>query len=108
MQISSEDAKLLTVARAASARNSASAGAAVRDLDGRSYVATSVELASLRIGALDLAVAMAAASGANGIAGAVVLSPEVPDLAAVRDFGGPGITVWLADLDGTQRGSVST
>ncbi len=44
-----EDAKLATLARATRARTQAPAGAAVRDLDGRTYAAADVALASLHV-----------------------------------------------------------
>ncbi len=62
-----EDQKLITLARSARARSSANEGAAVRDTDGRTYVATTVALPSLHLSALQLAVAMAVSSGALGL-----------------------------------------
>ena len=55
-----EDAKLVTLARSARARAGTAQGAAVRDGDGRTYVAASVELPSLSLTALQVAVAMGA------------------------------------------------
>lgn len=69
-----EDAKLVTLARATRARTGAAQGAAVRDTDGRTYAAASVTLPSLRLSALQVAVAMAVSSGAPGLEAAVVLS----------------------------------
>lgn len=83
-----EDAKLVTLARATRARTGALQGAAVRDTDGRTYAAASVELPSLRLSALQVAVAMAVSSGAPGLEAAVVLSAEPVDpdgVAAVAD-----------------------
>ena len=60
-----EDRKILTLARAARARNEVPEGAAVRDETGRTYVAGTVALPSLRLSALQTAVAMAVASGAR-------------------------------------------
>src|SRR5205085_1007248 len=57
-----EDAKLVTLARSARARTRAAQGAAVRDTDGRTYVAATVDLASLQLSALQVAVAMAVSS----------------------------------------------
>ena len=68
-----EDEKLATLARSARARTGAAQGAAVRDTDGRTYVAASVALASLRLSALQVAVAMAVSSGALGLEAAVVV-----------------------------------
>lgn len=104
MELSSEDTKLVTLARSARARTGADQGAAVRDLDGRTYVATTVRLDSLEIEALDLAVAMAVSSGAKGLEGAAVvteLEPEpLVDASAVRDLAGNGVNVFIADLAG--------
>jgi hypothetical protein len=102
MELSPEDAKLVTLARASRARTGAAEGAAVRDLDGRTYAASTVALDSLRVAALDLAVAMAVSSGAKGLeAAAVVTDADSADAAAVRDLGGSGINVLVADVSGT-------
>jgi hypothetical protein len=85
-----EDAKIVTLARSSRARNAAPEGAAVRDTDGRTYVATTVSLPSLKLSALQVAVAMAVSSGAPGLeAAAVVTSEPAADadgVAAVRDL----------------------
>jgi len=83
-----EDAKLVTLARSAKARTGAAAGAAVRDSDGRTYVATAVVLPSLQLSALQVAVAMAASSGALGLEAAVIVGagPDEAGAAAVRDL----------------------
>ena len=52
-----EDSKLNTLARESRARNATAEGAAVRDETGRNYVAATVELPSLRLSALQAAVA---------------------------------------------------
>lgn len=65
--LDAEDNKLLTLARGAMARAGAAAGAAVRDSDGRTYAAGPVELAALQLSALQVAVAMAISSGAEGL-----------------------------------------
>lgn len=99
-----EDAKLVTLARAARARTRAADGAAVRDLDGRTYSGASVTLPSLRVSAVGVAVAMAASSAAAGLESAVVLgdagSVSENDLAVVRDFAGPGVPVLRVDAQG--------
>jgi len=69
-----QDNKLLTLARGAMARSGGDTGAAVRDTDGRTYAAGSVALTSLRLSALQVAVAMAVASGAEGFEAAVIAS----------------------------------
>jgi hypothetical protein len=105
MDLSPEDAKLVTLARSSRARTQAEHGAAVRDQDGRTYVASTVALPSLHVDALDLAVAMAVSSGATGIEAAALVGEMVPepvvDGTAVRDVSGHGITVYLADPTGT-------
>jgi hypothetical protein len=98
-----EDTKLVTLARSARARTGASQGAAVRDGDGRTYVATTVALPSLALSALQVAVAMAVSSGAPGLEAAVVLADEPSDaagVAAVRDVA-PNAPVYGADPAGT-------
>jgi hypothetical protein len=102
MELSPEDAKLVTLARASRARTGAAEGAAVRDLDGRTYAASTVHLDSLQVGALDLAVAMAVSSGAKGLEGAAVVTESGSSgVAAVRDLAGPGVSVFVADAGGT-------
>ncbi|MFC5143849.1 cytidine deaminase [Streptomyces aureoversilis] len=105
-----EDRKIITLARSARARNGVPEGAAVRDETGRTYVAGTVALDSLRLSALRTAVAMAVASGAKSLEAAAVVSEAdaVPaeDRAAVRDLGGPATPVLLAGPDGTLRARV--
>ncbi len=79
-----EDRKIITLARTARARNGVAEGAAVRDETGRTYVAGTVELPSLRLTALQTAVAMAVASGARSLEAAVVVT-AAPDAGAVPD-----------------------
>ncbi|MFE2047033.1 cytidine deaminase [Streptomyces sp. NPDC059459] len=106
-----EDRKIVTLARSARARNGVPEGAAVRDETGRTYVAGTVALDSLRLSALRTAVAMAVASGAKSLeAAAVVTAAESvsdEDRAAVSDLGGPGTPVLVAAPDGTVRDTVS-
>ncbi|MDI3421066.1 cytidine deaminase [Streptomyces luteolus] len=106
-----EDRKIVTLARSARARNGVPEGAAVRDETGRTYVAGSVDLDSLKLSALRTAVAMAVASGAKSLEAAAVVSEagEVSDedRAAVRDLGGAQTPVLLAGLDGEVVATVS-
>ncbi|MGW1889031.1 cytidine deaminase [Streptomyces sp. NPDC002004] len=106
-----EDRKIVTLARSARARNGVPEGAAVRDETGRTYVAGTVALDSLKLTALQTAVAMAVASGAKSLEAAAVVSEadEVAegDLAAVRDLGGAGTPVLLAAPDGALRATVA-
>ncbi|HEY4022161.1 MAG TPA: cytidine deaminase [Pseudonocardiaceae bacterium] len=89
--LAAEDAKIVTLARSARARAGAAEGAAVRDTDGRTYTACTVNLPSLRLTALQAAIAAAVSSGAEGLeAAAVVTEADAADpdsVAAVRDFG---------------------
>jgi cytidine deaminase len=107
--LSTEDAKLVTLARATRARAGATEGAAVRDADGRTYAAASVELASLRLSAVAVCVGMAVSSGATGLEAAVVLTDAdalaEADLAALRDLGGEDVLVHLGDPRGRVRAS---
>ncbi|MER7763008.1 cytidine deaminase [Streptomyces sp. NPDC097619] len=102
-----EDLKIITLARSARARNGVPEGAAVRDETGRTYVAGTVALDSLRLSALRTAVAMAVASGATSLEAAAVVTeadaPDEADRAAVRDLGGPDTPVLLAGPDGVLR-----
>jgi len=98
-----EDAKLITLARSARARTGAAEGAAVRDETGRTYLAATVELPSLRLTALQAAVAAAVSSGASGIeAAAVVTESGSVDAAAVRDLSSDA-PVLVADQAGNVR-----
>jgi hypothetical protein len=100
-----EDAKLVTLARSARARSGAAQGAAVRDADGRTYVAASVALPSLALSALQVAVAMAVSSGAAGLEAAVVLGDDPVDpagLSAVRDVA-PSAVVHFTTAGGDLR-----
>lgn len=95
-----EDLKIITLARAARARTEARQGACVRDLDGRTYAATSIDLDSLSLSAIQLAVAMAISSGAQGLEAVALIAEESPgeaDLAAVRELPGSGVTIWAVD-----------
>ena len=65
--LGAEGLKIITLARSARARNGVPEGAAVRDETGRTYVAGTVELESLKLSALRTAVAMAVASGAQSL-----------------------------------------
>ncbi|GHJ37690.1 cytidine deaminase [Streptomyces sp. TS71-3] len=102
-----EDRKIVTLARSARARNSVPEGAAVRDETGRTYVAGTVALDSLKLSALQTAVAMAVASGARSLEAAAVVTeagaPSGADRAAVADLGGPATPILLAGPDGSVR-----
>lgn len=99
-----EDAKLILLARAARTRTGASEGAAVRDSDGRTYAAVTVALPSLRLSALQAAVAAAASSGVTRLeAAAIVSAAQGADrggVAAVRDLS-DSAAILFAGPDGT-------
>ena len=101
-----EDQKIITLARSARARAGAAEGAAVRDETGRTYMAATVDLPSLRLSALRLAVAMAVSSGAAALEAAALVSEadvvDPADLAAVADIG-PEAPVYHAGPDGALR-----
>ena len=107
-----DDRKLVTLARATRARTGAAEGAAVRDTDGRTYAAATVDLPSLQVSAVGVCVAMAVASGSRGLEAVVVLTaddePAVADLAAVRDFAGAGVPVHHGDGRGRLAGTATT
>ncbi len=107
-----EDAKLLTLARANRARAESLEGAAVRDTDGRTYSATNVDLPSLQLTALQVAVAMAISSGVKGLEAALVVTDALlileADISTVRDFAGTGVQIYRADTDGAVVDSVTT
>ena len=110
--LSTEDTKLVTLARATRARTGAAEGAAVRDADGRTYAAATVDLPSLQVSALGVCVAMAVASGSKGLEAAVVLTAAdavaEEDLAALRDLGGTGVVVHRGDVRGTVAETLSS
>lgn len=105
MSLPAEDAKLVTLARATRARTAAAEGAAVRDLDGRTYAAATVDLPSLQISAIGVAVAMAIASGSTGLEAVVLLTEDdavsVADRAVIADFAGDEVTIHVGDPRGT-------
>jgi hypothetical protein len=111
-ELSPEDQKLVTLARATRGRTGGPEGAAVRDSDGRTYAAATVSLPSLQVSALGVCVAMALSSGSRGVEAAVVLSGSGQvsplDLGILRDFGGEGITVHVGDPQGTISSSTTT
>jgi len=103
--LDAEDAKLVTLARGARARSAAAEGAAVRDEDGRTYAAATVDLPSLRLTALQVAVATAVSSGAQALEAAAVVGAatalDSSSAAVAADLGTP--VVILAAADGSVR-----
>ncbi|WP_183096261.1 cytidine deaminase [Nocardioides stalactiti] len=110
--LSAEDKKLVTLARATRARIGAAEGAAVRDTDGRTYAAATVALPSLQLTAVQACVAMAVASGSAGVDAVVVLGESGVladgDAAVLRDFTGTeGVTAHVGDPRGTVTDTVA-
>ena len=126
-ELDPEDLKLVTLAGAARQRAYAphteqAEGAAVRDTDGRTYAAGTVENAdpALTTTALRGAVTAAASSGARSFEAAVVLVSEQrtfdaasvqharpEDLAVLREFGA-GVPVYVVDPAGVVHEVVTT
>ncbi len=110
-ELTAEDNKLVVLARATRARTGAAEGAALRDLDGRTYAGATVDLPSLRVSAVGVVIAMAVASGAKGAEAVVVLTGDevsAADLDAVRDLAGSGVTVHRASPAGAVQATTST
>jgi hypothetical protein len=82
----------------------------VRDSDGRTYAACTVAVDTVELTALQLAVAMALASGVKGLEAAAVVTddPGSPDVNVVRHFAGANIPVVLALGTGEVRDVVNT
>lgn len=112
--LSTEDRKLVTLARATRARARAAQGAAVRDQDGRTYAAATVDLPSLQVSAIGACIAMAVASGARSLEAVVLLGEPAAatvadaDLSALRDFAGTGVPLHTADPRGTVAATALT
>ncbi|MFT4287040.1 cytidine deaminase [Nocardioides sp.] len=103
-ELTAEDQKLVTLARATKARTGAAEGAAVRDSDGRTYAGATVDLPSLQVSAIGVCIAMAVASGSKGLAAVVLLTEgDLADVDAsvIREFGGESVTVLVGDPRGT-------
>ncbi|WP_019204104.1 cytidine deaminase [Tsukamurella sp. 1534] len=102
---SEEDRKLVTLARGAMGRAGAPHGAAVRDLDGRTYAGAPVRLDALALTGLQVAVASALSSGAEGFEAAVLVG-DADDadagVAALHEVSGTA-PVLLFDAAGEAR-----
>ena len=112
-----EDAKIVTLARGARLRAHAPhtglrEGAAVRDTDGRTYAAATVENRDpgLTTSALRAAVAAGASSGVRTFEAAALVTEGLvseADLAVLREFG-VGVPIHVAGPDGVVRDTLST
>jgi predicted regulator of Ras-like GTPase activity (Roadblock/LC7/MglB family) len=102
--LEAEDQKLVTLARSSRARIQAAEGAAIRDTDGRTYAAGTVDQPSFKLTALQAAVAAALSSGAEGIEAAAVVTGEgllkEASRHAIRDIA-KYAPIILADPSGT-------
>ena len=115
--MSPEDEKILVLAKATRTRAHAphtgiAEGAAVRDTDGRTYAAATVENADpgLTTSALRAAIAAAASSGARAFEAAALVTEALvsdADLAVLREFG-VGTPLLVAGPDGSLRETRST
>lgn len=111
--LDSEDTKIITLARSARLRayvpyGGMAEGAAIRDTDGRTYAAATVQHRdpALAVSALRAAVVAAASSGSRAFEAAAVVTErsavDSRDVAALREFGA-GVPVLLAGPDGVLR-----
>jgi len=115
--VNPEDVKIVTLARGGRLRAHAphtglAEGAAVRDTDGRTYAAATVENAdpALTTSALRGAVAAAASSGVRSFEAAALVTEglvSAADLAVLREFG-VGVPLHVAGPDGVVREVLST
>jgi hypothetical protein len=97
-----EDDKLAVLAKGARSRVQAKTGAALRDETGRTYASAEVSIGALKLSAIEMVVAQAAASGSKGIESVVfsVLgdsSISDSDVELVREFAGAGIPIHAID-----------
>ena len=112
--MNAEDAKIVTLARGARLRahvphTGIAEGAAVRDSDGRTYAAATVENSDpgLTTSALRGALAAAASSGARSFEAAALVTEGLvsdSDLALLREWG-VGTPLLVATPDGALRGT---
>jgi len=99
--LDAEDAKLVVLARGARGRAAAAEGAAVRDDDGRTYAAATINLPSLKLTAAQAAVAAAVSSGAQSLEALAVVGGQAEldaaSAAAAGDLGTAVVVIAAAD-----------
>lgn len=104
LALSEEDQKLITLAKQARARIGAAEGAAVRDTTGRSYTGATVPLQNVPLTAVELAVASAYASGADGLEAAALISAEgaidQKSLDVINELGPGRVRTYVCDENG--------
>ena len=110
---SSEDEKLVTLARSARGRIQALSAAALRDSTGRTYASAEVNVETLKFSAIALVVSQAVASGTEGIEAIVICAPQdfpitPEDLEYVRGFAGQGIPIHHVSLVGDLLETLTT
>jgi hypothetical protein len=102
--LSSEDNKLVVLARAVLARAQTEEAAAVRDHTGRTYAAASLNLASLQLSGVAGCVVMAESSGIRELEAAVVLTSRTEfwqsDVALLAEFSSRPVTLFRGTLSG--------
>ena len=110
-ELSAEDDKLSTLARAARSRIMALEGAAVRDETGRTYASANVISNNLTLTAVELAVGQAIAAGAQSIEALVVCQDgdlTSRDREVIAGFAGNGIPVYVVSLSGDVQSTTLT
>ena len=101
-----EDVKIINLARSALARTGTAQAACLRDSDGRTYAGVRVDLPHLQLSAVDVCVAMAVSSGAEGVEAVAVASVDAAaeaDLDVLGDLPGTDVVVWTVDPRGAVR-----
>lgn len=108
-ELGAEDAKLVTLAKAARSRVTASQGAAVRDTTGRTYASANVSRTGLELSAIELAVGQAFASGATGLEAVVLCSDSdfTEQERVILASPDSSVAAFLIDLSGDVRGQTS-
>ncbi|MFM1787215.1 MAG: hypothetical protein RL228_1165 [Actinomycetota bacterium] len=85
-ELSAEDQKLITLAKGARARIGAPSATCVRDTDGRTYSAATVEFSGKKFDSAELAIATALSAGAKMFEAVCVLGDEELDLSQIKSI----------------------